>query len=279
MKILKQGRLSIHDNSKWIPDKWREEPNAPADDQPCGIGFHSLIRGDPLKAPVFFFPCEVWEDECQGECGKDEIKARYKRQRIIKEITDQFPIIVAINEFITKTIPSIKWFIPQTPEPWMEVVDYEDLAAAGAAAWTEARAAARGAARAAAWTAAGEAAWEAAGAAAWTAARAAARGAAWDAARDAARAAARGAAWDAARDAARAAERGAAWDAARDAAWDAAWDAAGAAAGDVYAILIHDLGVDTTWLTRWWRAWELGYYPIKEDGDKLIVGKIKSFCA
>jgi hypothetical protein len=102
------------------------------------------------------------------------------------------------------------------------------------------------------------------------------------AARSAGRSAAGVAGWaaagSAARDAARAAGRDAAWPAAWSAAGAAAWAAGRSAALDagwaVYANVVADLDVDTTWLTRWWRAWELGYCPIREDGDKLVVGRI-----
>lgn len=47
-----------------------------------------------------------------------------------------------------------------------------------------------------------------------------------------------------------------------------------AAALHASALLVADLGVDSTWLTRWWRAWELGYSPIEEEGDRLIVARI-----
>ena len=77
------------------------------------------------------------------------------------------------------------------------------------------------------------------------------------------------------RDAARAAARAAAWDAAWAAAGDAAGAAAGAAAGRSRSLIVSDLNVDTAWLGRWWQAWELGYYPIREQGDKLVVGRIK----
>jgi hypothetical protein len=228
MKILRRGHLSIRDGSAWTPGEWREESGAVAG-QSCGVGLHSLFGPDPLRSPVFCWPCEVWEDECEGELGRDGLKARYRRQRIVREITDEFSVIVRVNEFIA-SLASVPWLRPDrsaTPPAYMRV-ERMTLAAARDAAV--------------------EAAWSAA----WSAARAAA----WDAAVEAA--------WSAAR---------AAWSAAR-AAVEAAWDAARAAAGEAYALLVSDLPAATTWLHRWWGAWQLGYYPIREDGETLVVADV-----
>ena len=218
MKILREGHKSIHDSSVWVPREWREELDAQMGGA-CGMkkgnGFHSIICGDPLKAPVFCWPCEVWEDECEQEMGRDKIKARYRRQRVTEDITDTMPIVVEMNAFI-RHIPEVHWFEPQddSSQDWMRVEPYPTLIAA--------------------WNAAGNG----------------ARNAGWDAAGNAA--------------------GNAAWNAAGNAARDAAWNAA----GNGLAFLVADLNIDTTWLKRWWKAWELGYYPIREDGDKLVVGKI-----
>jgi len=237
VKILKAGARSIHDNSPWEPGVWREEPNAPRDGFACGVGLHSLLGNEPRRSPVFRFPVEVWSDECEDECGRDSIKARFRRQRIVENITNRFPQLVAVNRFITETIPAVRWFEPELTKPgkplqrrWMRVERYASIDAA------------RTAAVAIAW----DAAWDAARNAAWGAARDAARNAAWDAA------------WGAARDIA--------WAAARDAVWDAG--------GKVQALLLSDLDIDTTWLHRWWEAWVMGFYPIREEGDRLVVGWI-----
>jgi len=181
MKILKRGHRSIYDNSPWVVGTWREEPEA-VEGEACGRGFHTLRSDDPLVSPVFAWPCEVWRDECEGELGRDERKARYRRQRIVEDITSQFPVVVRVNEFID-SLESIPWLKPVTltPPSYMRV---EKMTL--------------------------------------TAAR------------------------------------------------DAAWDAAEAA----YALIVSDLPVDTTWLHRWWRAWEMGYYPIREDGDTLVVADV-----
>src|SRR5512136_652333 len=100
MKVLKPGHKSIHDDSFWEPGVWREIADAPIDGEPCGIGFHSLLVTDPLKAPVFCWPCEVWEDEVEGECGRDLIKGRYRKQRIMEEKTNDFSVIVEIHKFL-----------------------------------------------------------------------------------------------------------------------------------------------------------------------------------
>jgi len=242
VKILKAGARSIHDDSPWEPGVWREEPNAPRDGFACGVGLHSLLGNEPRCSPVFRFPVEVWQDECEGECGRDSIKARFRRQRIVENITDRFPQLVAVNRFITETISAVRWFEPELIKPgkprqrcWMRVERYDSIEAAGAAVWAAARIATRDAARDAAWDAAWDAVWEAAG--------------------DAAGAAV----WAAARTAAR--------DAARDAAWDAADEA--------QALLLGDLGIDTTRLHRWWEAWAMGFYPVREEGDRLVVGWVK----
>ena len=251
MKILRAGARSIYDDSQWVPGVWREELDAPQDGKPCGVGLHSLLGNEPRRSPVFRFPVEVWSDECEGECGRDPIKARYRRQRIVENITDRFSQLVAVNRFITETIPAVRWFEPELTEigkprqrPWMRVERYDSINTA----------------RDATWAAAVDAAWDAARNAAGYAAWGAARGAARDAARDAAR----NATWDAA------------WGAARDAAGDAAWDAAGdavwGAARYAQALLLGDLDIDTTWLHRWWEAWAMGFYPIREEGDRLVVG-------
>ena len=233
MKILKAGARSIHDDSPWEPGVWREEPKARQNGRPCGVGLHSLLGDEPRCSPVFRFPVEVWSDECEGECGRDSIKARYCRQRIVENITNRFPNLVAVNRFITETIPVVRWLEPEltkTGKPrqrrWMRVERHDSLEAARGAAWD----------------------------------------AAWDAARDAVWAAARDAAWDAARTAAR--------DAAGDAAGGVVWNAAEDAAGEAQALLLGDLDVDTTWLHRWWEAWAMGFYPIRDDGDRLVVGWI-----
>jgi len=257
MKILKAGALSIHDDSPWEPGVWREEPTAPQDGKPCGVGLHSLLGNEPRCSPVFRFPVEVWRDECEGECGRDHIKARFRRQRIVENITDRFPQLVAVNRFITETIPAVRWFEPELTktgepvhQPWMRVERYGSTEAVRDAIGAAARTAVRTAARTAVRTAAGDAVWDAA----WAAAE--------DAAWDAARAAASDAAW--------ATARAAAWAAARA----AARDAAGAAADEVQVLLLSDLDIDTTWFHRWWEAWAMGFYPIQEDGDRLVVGWI-----
>ena len=128
MKILKAGARSIHDGSQWVPGEWREEPKARQNGRPCGVGLHSLLGDEPRRSPVFRFPVEVWRDECEGECGRDSIKARYRRQRIVENITDRFPNLVAVNRFITETIPAVRWLEPEltkTGKPrqchWMRV--------------------------------------------------------------------------------------------------------------------------------------------------------------
>jgi len=141
VKILKPGRLSLRDDSEWIVGKWRKEPDAPKNGKACDVGLHSIICDDPLKSPVFSFPCVIWEDECRDECGRDEVKARYREQRITRQITSRFPIIVKINAFV-RSISSVQWFKPQKPAPYMKIERYESLAAARAAAWDAARAAA-----------------------------------------------------------------------------------------------------------------------------------------
>jgi hypothetical protein len=226
MKILRKGHKSIHDGSVWTPGRWREEPNATKGDA-YGVGLHSIICGDPLKSPVFCWPCEVWADECEDELGRDKIKARYRRQRIVEEITDRFPVIVKTNAFI-RHIPKVRWFKPTRKKPpeWMRVERFASVDAARAAA--------------------GETASAAAGETARAVALAVARAAAWDA------------------------ERAAAWVTARA----VALAIVRAAAGEARAILVSDLDVDTTWLHRWWQAWDMGYYPIREDGVELVVGKI-----
>ena len=55
----------------------------------------------------------------------------------------------------------------------------------------------------------------------------------------------------------------------------AVWDASEAAAWYACGLLVEDEGVDITWLRRWWEAWRLGYYPIREDGDVLVVAEVK----
>jgi hypothetical protein len=210
-----------------------------------------MLGDDPLKCPVFHFPCEVWADECEDELGRDDVKARYRRQRIIEDITDRYPIIVSINDFID-SLASVKWFRPQplegTPESeWMVVRDKMTLSAASNAARNAASNAARGTAYDAAPTAARNAAYDAA------------RGTAYDAASNAARNAAYDAAYDAAYNIC---EKNI-----TDAAWDAAWDAAGYA----LALLVSDLNVDTIWLRRWWCAWEMGYYPLYEENGMLVA--------
>ena len=205
MKILKASRKSIHDNSQWEVGKWREIPEARTYTSACGPGLHSIICGDPLKSPVFSFPAEVWEDECEEECSRDDVKARYVRQRIVKDVTAEHPIVLRVNKLVAD-IAKVKWFKPDpktTAPSYMKIERFDSLAAARAAA----------------------------------------------------------------RDAARAAAGDAARDAARAAAGDAAWAAR--------ACIVSDLPVDTTWLWRWWRAWEMGYYPIREDGDILVVGLIQ----
>ena len=201
MKILKRGRRSIYDDSPWVVGTWREDPEA-EEGAACGRGFHSLLGDNPLVSPVFAWPCEVWRDECEDELGRDTRKARYRRQRIVEDLTSKFPVVVRLNEFIG-SLKSVPWFKPTglTPPSYMRVEKTT---------------------------------------------RAAARGAAWNAA------------WNAARAAAEAAAEAAAW----------------AAAGAAYALLVSDLNVDTTWLHRWWRAWEMGYYPIREDGDTLVVADV-----
>jgi len=247
MKILKAGARSIHDGSQWVPGVWREEPNALQDGKPCGVGLHSLLGDEPRRSPVFRFPVEVWADECEDECGRDHIKARFRRQRIVENITHWFPQLVAVNRFITETIPAVRWFeseLTKTGKPrqrrWMRVERYDSISAAWGAAVATVR----------------DAAGDAAGDAVWAAAR--------NAARDAARNAAWNAAWNAVRVAP--------WGAARNAAWNAAWDAVGDAGGKAQVLLVGDPDIDNTWLHRWWEAWAMGFYPIREAGDRLVVG-------
>ena len=173
MKILKASRKSIHDNSQWEVGKWREIPEARTYTSACGPGLHSIICGDPLKSPVFSFPAEVWEDECEEECSRDDVKARYVRQRIVKDVTAEHPIVLRVNKLVAD-IAKVKWFKPDpktTAPSYMKIERFDSLAAA----WAAARAAARDAAWDAAWAAARDAARaaarDAAGAAAWAAAR------------------------------------------------------------------------------------------------------------
>jgi len=198
---------------------------------------HSLLGNEPRRSPVFRFPVEVWSDECEDECGRDHIKVRFRRQRIVENITHRFPQLVAVNRFITETIPAVRWLEPELTKPgkprqrhWMRVERYDSIGAAREPAWDPA--------------------WDPAWAAAWDTAR--------------------NAAWAAARNA----TRDAAGDAIREAAGYAARDAARDAEGKAQALLAGDLDIDTTWLHRWWEAWAMGFYPIREDGDKLVVGWI-----
>lgn len=42
----------------------------------------------------------------------------------------------------------------------------------------------------------------------------------------------------------------------------------------VMACAIDNPSIDSTWIRRWWRAYELGYFPITEDGDVLLVADV-----
>jgi len=64
----------------------------------------------------------------------------------------------------------------------------------------------------------------------------------------------------------------AAANAAREAGWDA--EAAEDAAAYAASMILNDL-VDITSIYRWWRAWELGSIPLREEGDKLVVAAIR----
>jgi len=67
--------------------------------------------------------------------------------------------------------------------------------------------------------------------------------------------------------AAEAAAQGDGWNPGLNAARNAAYYAG------AYAASTHvSNAVDITPLYRWWRAWELGFVPIREDGDTLVVG-------
>ena len=151
------------------------------------------------------------------------------------ETNDKLP--TPVREFVDR-IAGTPFLRPQEPEEWMEVEHFDS--------WRAAWRAARDAANVAAWRAGGNVAWRKASNAAYRTGRSTAYHAAWVAARDAAREPASRAACDVTRYATR--------------------DAADYAA----ALVVADL-VDITWPHRWWRAWELGYIPIREDGDKLVV--------
>jgi len=114
MKILKPGSKSIHDGSQWEKGVWREELGA-TPGGPCGLfngdGFHTFLGNDPLQARTIVFPCEVWSDEWDGEVARDRVSARVRRQRIISDITDAFPIVVQINN-LCNSLSDVKWFKP-----------------------------------------------------------------------------------------------------------------------------------------------------------------------
>jgi len=146
-----------------------------------------------------------------------------------------------VREFVDR-IAGTPFLRPQRPEEWMRIECFSD------------------------W----KAAWEAA------------RDAAYDAACDGDFSTAYLTAWRAAYNAAWDADRAAAWHAAYRTAWnaalgaaheltpDVAWAASACAADYAAGLIVADL-VDITRLYRRWRAWELGYIPIREDGDALAV--------
>jgi len=152
------------------------------------------------------------------------------------------------QEFIDG-IAAVHFLRPQRPEPWMSVELFHSWAEAIEAAWE----ATRDDDRAPAWAAAREASEDAA----IYAHREAAYEAAWNAAYNAASGAAERAARNVIPDPDHVIKR-AALQAARDAGFDAA------------ARIVADL-TDVTALHQRWRAWELGYVPIREEGDKLVV--------
>jgi len=159
-----------------------------------------------------------------------------------------------VREFIDR-IPNVPFFRPQQPEEWMRIECFSD------------------------WLSIVQAACRPPYNAVYYAAYYGPREATIHAARDADRTADWDAAWDAAWDATLPAAFDAAWDAvlrpafdaARNAARDAAWGASACAADYAAGLVVADL-VDVTWLYRWWRAWELGYFPVWQDGDSLVVG-------
>jgi len=237
MKILARGRKSIYDGSEWLVSIWRKKENAPKDGEPCGVGFHSLRVKNPLQSPVFKWPCEVWRDECRELLGKDNIKARYRKQRIIEDITHRFPTIVSVNEFLDD-IPKTKWFQAQPPEDWMIVENYPTVETARTIVEEEGLQTAHNRYRAFNLSTAslGENHFCC---------------------------------------------RTDAVNAVTDTLTKIPWIEYNdmlhmnwCAGGYAIALLVADLKIDTTWLCRWWKAWELGYYPLFEKGDKLVVGKI-----
>ena len=155
-----------------------------------------------------------------------------------------------VREFIDR-IPSARFFRPQKPEEWMRIECFSDwlgvVQAAYRAPYNTAHYGPRNAV--------------------YRAARDAARDADWDAAYEAAWDAAYRTAWNAASSAARCDT----CDIASEVIHNAACGAASSAADYAAALVVADL-IDSTPLYRWWRAWELGYIPIREDGDSLVVG-------
>ena len=158
-----------------------------------------------------------------------------------------------VRRFI-KSISTARFFQPQPPEPWMQVVyvkDWRSVLDKGQFLSVACPHKAR---------------WEAACDASEEAARDTGRQEAYD---EACRAAYNAAYHAVSYATERPIRRGVAcpgWDDIIHARRAAAYDAASYAA----ALVVADR-VDPTPLHRWWAAWALGYVPIREDGDMLVV--------
>lgn len=134
-KVLTAEGESMHGGSlKWslprkrgkgyTPGKWHETDGEIA---VCSNGLH--LTTQPGK--WWKWNATVWEAQGDGECDTDGDKIAFRRARLLKPAQEPAYISKA-KEFIA-TIPSVKWFTPDSPpDPTWKV--FATRAAARAAA-------------------------------------------------------------------------------------------------------------------------------------------------
>lgn len=115
-----QGEYKYNVPLNGQPGTWCSAPkNAQKDNAPCGVGLHLMKSIWPVYAPAKY---RCFEAEGKGLLGQDKEKARYRKVRLLRELSPQ-EIDQGVDDVFTARFGKSGIFLPVA---WMRTATYLD---------------------------------------------------------------------------------------------------------------------------------------------------------